>query len=52
MNKNLQKEIDERVKLLSYIVTCEMARGGGKPMNGEMLLIFEALQDLYEKSGK
>ena len=49
MDKSLKEQVDNRVKLLRHIVISEMARGGGISMNGEMLLVFEALQELYEK---
>jgi len=52
MNKDLKKEVDDRVALLSHIVANDMARGGGKPMNGEMLLVFESLQELFGRLDK
>ena len=58
MSKDLETEVNDRVILLSCLVMNEMARSGGKPMNREMLLVFESLQELFgrvtklEKPGK
>ena len=49
---NLKEEIDGRVELLSHLVANDMARGGGKPMNSEMLLVFKSLQELFGRVTK
>lgn len=52
MNSKLKKEVDTMVALLSHVVSCDRARGGGKSINGEMLLVFESLHELFGRVNK
>lgn len=47
--KDVQEQVADRVSLLSHIVAKERARGATGSRNGEFLLIFGALQDLYKR---
>ena len=49
---NLKKEVDDKVEFLRHLVANDRARGGGKPMNNEMFLVFKSLQELFGRVNK
>ncbi len=48
----IEEQVNDRVSFLRHLTANERTKSGGKLTHYEQLIIFEALQELYKKSGK